>query len=136
MRPLGVTVIAILTWLRASLYALGGLILIVVGHLSARLVATVASDSFFESLLSRVGKTLGFGALIVALVYIVVGFGLWQLKNWARALTLILVIIWLLFGLVGLLRHPTAWHMIRVLVDVAILVYLMLPDVKRLFVAT
>jgi len=112
------------------------LILIVVGHLSARLVATVASDSFFESLLSRVGKTLGFGALIVALVYIVVGFGLWQLKNWARALTLILVIIWLLFGLVGLLRHPTAWHMIRVLVDVAILVYLMLPDVKRLFVAT
>jgi uncharacterized membrane protein (DUF2068 family) len=105
-------------------------------HLSARLVATVASGSFFESLLSRVGKTLGFGALIVALVYIVVGFGLWQLKNWARALTLILVIIWRLFGLVGLLRHPTAGHMIRVLVDVAILVYLMLPDVKRLFVST
>jgi hypothetical protein len=135
MRPLGVTLIAILTWLRAALYALGGLMLIVVGHLSARLVATVASDPFFESLLSRVGKALGFGALIVALVYIVVGFGLWQLKNWARALTLILVTIWLLFGLLGLLRHPTAWYMIRVLVDAAILVYLMLPDVKRLFVA-
>lgn len=72
---------------------------------------------------------------MIALVYIVVGFGLWALKNWARVLTLILVTIWLLFGLLGLLRHPTAWHMIRMLVDVVILVYLMLPDVKRLFAA-
>jgi Predicted membrane protein (DUF2127) len=136
MRPIGVSAIAILTWLRGSLYALGGLALIGVGHLSAKLVATVASDSFFENLVSRLGKTLGVGALIVALVYIVVGFGLWGLKNWARMLTLILVSIWLLFGLLGLLRHPTPWHMIRTLVDVAILVYLMLPDVKRLFATT
>jgi uncharacterized membrane protein (DUF2068 family) len=135
MRPIGVTAIAILSWLRASLYALGGLMLIGVGHLSARLMSTIASDSFLESLLSRVGKALGIGALLIALVYIVVGFGLWQLKNWARALTLALVGIWLLFGLLGLLRHPTPWHMVRVLVDVAILVYLMLPDVKRLFTA-
>lgn len=135
MRPIGVTAIAILSWLRASLYALGGLMLIGVGHLSARLMSTIASDSFLESLLSRVGRALGIGALLIALVYIVVGFGLWQLKNWARALTLALVGIWLLFGLLGLLRHPTPWHMVRVLVDVAILVYLMLPDVKRLFTA-
>jgi hypothetical protein len=133
MRPIGVSAIAVLTWIRASLYALGGLALIGVGHLSAKLVSTVARDSFFENLISRLGKTLGIAALVVALVYIIVGFGLWALKNWARVLTLILVTIWLLFGLLGLLRYPTAWHMIRVLVDVAILVYLMLPDVKRLF---
>jgi hypothetical protein len=133
MRPIGVSAIAVLTWIRASLYALGGLALIGVGHLSAKLVSTVASDSFFENLISRLGKTLGIGALVVALVYMVVGFGLWTLKNWARVLTLILVTIWLLFGLLGLLRDPTAWHLIWTLVDVAILVYLMLPDVKRLF---
>ena len=135
MRPIGVTIIAILSWLRASLYVLGGLMLIGVGHLSAKLVSAVATDSFLETLLSRVGKALGVGALIVALLYIIVGFGLWQLKNWARTITLILVTIWLLFGAVGLLRHPTPWHIARVLVDVAILVYLMLPEVKRLFVA-
>jgi uncharacterized membrane protein (DUF2068 family) len=112
---------------------LGGLALIGVGHLSAKLVSTVANDSFFETLVSRLGKTLGIGALMIALVYIVVGLGLWALKNWARVLTLILVTIWLLFGLLGLLRHPTAWHMIRMLVDVVI--YLMVPDVKRLFAA-
>ncbi|MGC2197411.1 MAG: DUF2127 domain-containing protein [Terriglobales bacterium] len=135
MRPIGVTAIAILSWLRASVYALGGLMLIGVGHLSARLVSAIASDSFLERLLSGVGKTIGIGALVIALGYIVVGFGLWRMKNWARALTLVIVSIGLLLGLLGLLRHPTPWHMFRVLVDVAILVYLMLPDVKRLFLA-
>lgn len=133
MRPLGVTIIAILTWLRASVYVLGGLALIGVGHLSARLVSTVTTDSFFETLLSRVGKTLGLGALLIAFVYLVIGVGLWMLKNWARTATLFLAGVWLLFGLVGLLRHPTPFHIFRVLVDVGILIYLMLPEVKRIF---
>jgi hypothetical protein len=97
MRPVGVTIIAVLTWIRGSMYALTGLFLLVVGHVSARLVSTMASDPFFETLFSRVGKALGFGALVIAAAYIVVGLGLWQLKNWARAVTVILVGIWLLF---------------------------------------
>lgn len=124
-----------LTWLRGFLYALGGLALIGVGHLSAKLVSTVANDSFFENLLSRLGKTLGIGALMIALVYLVVGIGLWTLRNWARVLTLILVTIWLLFGLLSLLRYPTIFHIVRVLIDIAILAYLMLPDVKKVFAA-
>jgi uncharacterized membrane protein len=135
MRPIGVTAIAILSWLRASLYTLVGLMLIGVAHLSARLVSAIASDSFLQTLLSRVGKTLGVGALVIALLYIIVGFGLWQLKAWARSVTVVLVSLGLFFGLFGLFRHPTPWHMFRVLVDVAILVYLMLPNVRRLFVA-
>jgi hypothetical protein len=47
----------------------------------------------------------------------------------------ILVCIWLFFGLIGLLRFPTPWHVVRILIDGAIVVYLMLPEVKRLFVA-
>jgi hypothetical protein len=135
MRPVGVTIIAVLTWIRGSMYALTGLFLLVVGHVSARLVSTMASDPFFETLFSRVGKALGFGALVIAAAYIVVGLGLWELKNWARAVTVILVCIWLFFGLIGLLRFPTPWHVVRILIDGAIVVYLMLPEVKRLFVA-
>jgi hypothetical protein len=44
MRPIGVTLIAVMDWLRAFLFALGGLALIGVGHLSARLVSAVATD--------------------------------------------------------------------------------------------
>jgi uncharacterized membrane protein (DUF2068 family) len=117
------------------MYALTGLFLLVVGHVSARLVSTMASDPFFETLFSRVGKALGFGALVIAAAYIVVGLGLWELKNWTRAVTVILVCIWLFFGLIGLLRFPTPWHVVRILIDGAIVVYLMLPEVKRLFVA-
>jgi len=61
MRPIGVTLIAILNWLRASLFALGGLALIGVGHLSARLVSAVATDSIFQKLVSFLGKSLGPG---------------------------------------------------------------------------
>ena len=61
MRPIGVTFIAILNWLWASLFALGGLALIGVGQLSARLVSAVATDSIFEKLISFLGKSLGIG---------------------------------------------------------------------------
>jgi len=135
MRPVGVTAIAILTWLRASFYALGGLMLIGVGHLSARLVSAIATDSFLERLVSGLGKTLGVCALAIAIGFVIVGFGLWQLKNWARVATLVLAAIWLLSALFGVARYPTAFHIVRVLVDVAILVYLLLPNVKRLFVS-
>src|SRR5438477_4795231 len=106
MRPLGVTIIAILTWLRASLYALGGLMLIGVGHLSARLVSAIATDSFLERVVSGLGKALGVGALMIALAFIVIGFGLWELKGWARTATLILATLWLLSALLSVMRYP------------------------------
>lgn len=133
MRPMGVTAIAFLTWARGVLYTIGGLMLIGIGHLSAKLVSAIASDAFVENLISRLGKAFGVGALIIALIYFVVGFGLWGLKNWARALTLVFVGLWFVVGLIGLARHPTTWHLVRVAVDVLILVYLNLPNVKRLF---
>jgi uncharacterized membrane protein (DUF2068 family) len=136
MRPLGVTLIAILTWLRASLYVLVGLMLIGVGHLSARLVSAVATDSFLGNLLSGLGKALGFGALAIALVYVIVGAGMWLLKNWARMATLVFAILWLLSSLLGVVRYPTLWHIVRVGVNVAILAYLLLPQVKRVFETT
>jgi len=55
------------------------------------------------------------------------------MKNWARVLTLVFAVIWLLWGLMKLSHFPTPWHIARVIVDLAIVVYLVLPDVKRLF---
>jgi Predicted membrane protein (DUF2127) len=133
MRPVGVTLIAILNWLRAFMFALGGLALIGVGHLSAKLVSAVATDSFFEKLVSFLGKSLGVGALLVGFVFAAAGIGLWLLKNWGRILTLGLVGVWLLFGLLGLLRHPGPFHIVRVALDAAVVIYLILPEVGRRF---
>jgi uncharacterized membrane protein (DUF2068 family) len=134
MRPLGVTVIAILTWLRGALFAFIGLAILGIGHLSARLMGAVASDAWAQSLVLRLGKVLGVCVLAVAAVYIIVGLGLWGLRNWARIVTLIFVALWFLLGLSGLMLHPGSWHLIRSAIDLVIFVYLMMPDVKRLFV--
>ena len=135
MRPLGVSVIAVFTWIRGALYTVAGLAILGIGHLSTRLLSAAASDSFAETLVSRLGKALGFGALVIAAVYVVVGVGLWGVRNWARVLTLVFVGLWFVIGLVGLARHPSAWHIVRTVVEVVILVYLNLPDTKRVFAA-
>ena len=112
---------------------MGGLVLILVGHLSSRLVTMVGSGPFLERLLSGVGKALGFGALLIGVLWLAAGVGLWSMKSWGRSLTLVLTTIWLFFGLFGLLHRPFPTHIIRLVVDAAILVYLLLPDVKKIF---
>jgi len=77
---MGLTLIAILNWLRAFVFALGGLALIGVGHLSARLVSAVATDSIFEKLISFVGKSLGIGALLIAAILLRPGSGSGSLR--------------------------------------------------------
>lgn len=133
MRPLGVSLVALLNWLRAGLFAIGGLVLILVGHLSGRLAALIGSGPLLERVLSAVGKTLGFAALLIAVVWLAAGLGLWTLKTWGRSLTLVLTGLWLFFGLFGLLHRPFPTHILRLIVDGVIVVYLVNPDVKKLF---
>ena len=133
MRPLGVSLISIFTWIRATLYAVVGLVILGIGHLSTHLMSRMANESMLTNLIARLGKALGVGALLIALFYVVVGLGLWGLKNWARVLALIFVALSFFFGLIGLLHFPTPWHIVRAGIQIAIVVYLMLPEVKRIF---
>jgi Predicted membrane protein (DUF2127) len=135
MRPIGVALIAILHWFRGAAYVAVGFALLGITHLSVHMIASVAGDTFFQRLVSGLGSALGIALLLFALLYIVMGFGLWTMKNWARVLTLIFALIWLASAMLRLIQFPTAFHILRAGVDVAILVYLSLPDVKRLFVA-
>ncbi len=105
------TAIAILTWIRGALYALAGLAILGIGHLSARTMAAVTSETSLQSVVAGLGKVLGIGALLVAVAYVLVGVGLWGLNNWARVLTLFFVGLALLLGMIGLVRHPNAWHL-------------------------
>ena len=134
MRPMGVTIIALLNWLRAFLIGILGAGLIAVGHLSGRLVAAIGSGDLVQRLLSTVGKTLGFAALIVAVLWLAAGIGLWTLRSWGRSLTVVLTGLALLFGLLSLLHRP--FHIVRVVVDGAILIYLFKPDVRRFFTSS
>ena len=82
MRPIGVTLIAMLGWLRASLFALGGL-----GSDRSRTFKHPAGFSGRHRLDLRMadlfpGKSPGIDALLIAALFVEAGLGLWLLKAW------------------------------------------------------
>jgi uncharacterized membrane protein (DUF2068 family) len=140
-RPTGVTILAVLAFIGAGLLVVGALF----GLLGGMLVSTMSA--------SRMGMMAGVGAavlavflLIFAAVDVVVGVGLWKLKNWARILTIVLTGIAFLGSVLSILNPFGHMHifffvfLIRRLVLAAIyawiLWYLFQPNVKQAFGAT
>jgi hypothetical protein len=72
-RPLSVTLIAILHWLRGAVYVAAGSALLGITHLSAYMISSVAGDTFFQRVVSGLGKTLGAAVILFAALYIVMG---------------------------------------------------------------
>jgi uncharacterized membrane protein (DUF2068 family) len=77
---------------------------------------------------------------VVAVLYALMGWGLWTLKNWARIIVLVFAIIGLAFGALGLmgsLLHfevfTFALQLVPVAVNALIAWYLMQPHVKQAF---
>ena len=84
----------------------------------------MATDSIFEKLVSFVGKSLGMGALVAS-----AGIGIWLVKSWGRSLSLALVAVRLSLDVIGSLPHGGAFHVVRVLIDAALMAYLLQPRV-------
>jgi|HubBroStandDraft_6_1064221.scaffolds.fasta_scaffold408006_1 uncharacterized membrane protein (DUF2068 family) len=134
MRPLGVSLIAVVTWFLGALWALAALSVIGFSHLGARLLSSMSEGHALDRITAHMGTVVGVLLLLVAAVYVVVGIGLWNLKSWARMLTIFFVALGLLFGLRGVIEYHHVFRMFRMVVDVAIIVYLLMPDVKKVFV--
>jgi hypothetical protein len=136
MQPIGIKLIAALHWLRGAAYLVGALAIMGVAHLGARLISAVTNDTPINRILASGGTAFAVLLVICALFWIVLGYGIWATRNWARVLTLVFAGLWLLFGLLRIGAFPTPWHILRLVIDAAIVVYLLLPDVKRAFGAT
>ena len=57
------------------------------------------------------------------------GIGIWLVKSWGRSPSLALVAVWLSLDVIGFLRHGGAFHVVRVLIDAALVAYLLQPKV-------
>lgn len=111
VRPRGVTVLSVV-WLLAALANLAS------GSLGALLPSSALLD------LGPVGtlmKRLAGGLLILALVQIVTGVGLWFLRPWARPFAIA-------FALAGLVNFP-----IGTLLGLVALTYLFRPTIRDAF---
>ncbi|HSC78505.1 MAG TPA: hypothetical protein VLB32_08070 [Candidatus Acidoferrales bacterium] len=150
-RPGGITILALLHFLEAILFLLVGVMLFLV----VQLLAQVGSDAVQQAPDEMTRRTMTlllewiqsgemvavYAVLVVlALVFIVVGVGLWGLRPWSRVLTLALMALRLLLLLPGLIFSLVQFEplmltgqLVFVVLYAWIVWYLFQPEVKRAF---
>jgi len=106
-RPLGVTILAILQLLGGVISIFGGLAIVMIFPVIFTLI-------------------LGAILLIVGLVGLIVGWGLYTMKSWAWMLAMILNIINIIIAVIG-------FDLISLIIPVIIVIYLNQPDIKSRF---
>jgi len=137
-RPTGVSVLAILSFIGAGLTVLVALAFM----MGSATISQMVGGGRGSAMLVGLGVVGGVFILGFAALYLVVGFGLWTLKNWGRLLMLILAAIGLIFGALGLLTAlmhfhimGLVWQFVVCAIDVWIITYLLKPHVKQAFSA-
>jgi hypothetical protein len=119
-RPVGITILAVLA-------IIGGLISIAAG-LSIGILGGIT-----PGVQGPVGL-IGVVALIVGILQLIYGFGLWTLKPWAWLLALIGSLLSAISGLVQIFAGGNASGGLLSIIIAAIIVWnLTTPDIKRAF---
>jgi uncharacterized membrane protein HdeD (DUF308 family) len=105
-RPLGVTIIAILTIIGGILFLFSGLVLLIIG--------------------------IGIILLALGIAYFVMAYGLWNGRGWAWTITLILSVIGIIIAIVSTAAGNVA-TIINVIIYAIVIYYLYRPNVKAFF---
>ena len=132
MRPLGITLIGIYQILRGAVGVLFALGLLLVSGLAAKLASLAAEGNAVERLIHSLGRWAAVGILVLGLLHILAGLGLFKVQNWGRLLTLLLSAI----ALVALLPTLIVTHGIPLIfgaINAIVIFYLALPPTKRAF---
>ena len=130
MRPLPVTLIGYYQMLRGVMYALFGLSILLFSQLAVKLISLAAEGSAMQRVLASFGHIAGLFILLTAALHFIAGYGLLQMQNWARLLTLLFSAI----GIVFLLPFLHAFFpIIFAFINGFCIIYLALPSTKRAF---
>ena len=157
-RPLGVTIIAILTIIGGILLLLSGVSLLVIGTLiSVSPSGTISANTTYShsvaQLFGIISAAIGSVLLVIGIGYIVMFYGLLKAKRWAWAITIILLLIGIAVQIISTttgsvinasLSSTTATSsnsvisgiagsLIGIAINVVIIYYLYRPHVKAFF---
>ncbi|HEV7676875.1 MAG TPA: hypothetical protein VGQ12_20285 [Candidatus Angelobacter sp.] len=143
VRPVGVTILAVLNFIGTAFCLLGGIGMILGGGVIATLLSQQGQGSAGAAgVLAGLGAAAGVFIIIMGGVSALLGFGLWKLKGWARIVSIVLYGISAAFqvlGILGTLAHfnvfALMWGAFWVAVDAFIIWYLLKPEVKAAFQA-
>jgi uncharacterized membrane protein (DUF2068 family) len=105
-RPLGVTVIAILTVIGGIIFLASGLVLLIIG--------------------------IGIILLALGIAYLVMAYGLWKGRRWAWTITLIVSAIGIIVGIVSII-FDNLGGIITIIINAVVIYYLYRPNVKAFF---
>jgi hypothetical protein len=152
-RPLGVTIIAILSIISGILLLFGGLGLVVAGALFNAASSDVTTNS---NSLQSIGPTFGIALLIIGSILLLIGigylamsYGLLKGKGWARSITIVLTIISIVIQVISGITNSIlaasitnnnnyavygfSGQIIGIIINIVILFYLYRPNVKEFF---
>jgi hypothetical protein len=132
MRPLGVTLAACYEFLRAFLIGVVALGVLFVGGVASRLAGLAAEGNTLQRFLAGFGKFVGVALFIYAAIQLLLGAGLLLRQNWARLAAMFFSAIGLLLLLPRLL-HMRPVSGLFALLNLAVLIYLAMPDARRYF---
>jgi hypothetical protein len=133
-KPVGIVILAILSWAFAALLLIPGLALV----LGSSFIAAMIGNQF-GPLAAFAGVIGGAVFLVGALVTVIIGWGLWTLQEWARILTIIFQGMGLVLSVLSLFAlaflHPfgIAFRLVRITIHGVIIWYLMQPEVVAAF---
>jgi hypothetical protein len=137
-RPTGVTILAVLSFIGAALLLLVGIGFMVGGAGLAGVLSQQGQGG--AGIFAALGAAAGIVILLFGGVYLLMGIGLWKLKNWGRILCLVLTILGAVGQLPGLLATLThfnllglIWILFWLAIDVWIIMYLLKPEIKAAF---
>jgi hypothetical protein len=132
MRPLGVTLVGFYQILRGVVALLFGLSILLFTGLATKLASLAAEGNAIERILRDFGQLTGVVIIVFALIHLLTGYGLLQMQNWGRFLTLLFSAIGLVLVLPGL-AHANVASCLFGVINAACIIYLAMPPIKRAF---
>jgi uncharacterized membrane protein (DUF2068 family) len=132
MRPLGVTLVGSYQILRGIIGLLFGLSVLLFTGLVAKVASLAAEGNAIERLLHGLGHAVGLVIIIFAVVHIAAGYGVLQMQNWGRLLTILFSAIGLVLVLPGVV-HAHVFSLFFGAINAACVFYLAMPPIKRAF---
>jgi uncharacterized membrane protein (DUF2068 family) len=132
MRPVGVTLVGLYQILRGVLALLFGLSILAFAGLTAKLASLAAEGNAAENILWKLGHLAGLIIIVFGAVHVIAGYGVLQMQNWGRLLTLLFSAVGLVLVLPGVL-HANMFSLFFGIINAASIFYLAMPPTKRAF---
>jgi hypothetical protein len=134
-RPIGVTVIAVISAILGILAMLLGLLLMLGGALFGGLAVSTGGPGagIAGGLFAGIFGFFGFVFLIVGIVDIVFAYGAWTLKPWAWMLGIVIAAVSIVLALLSLGGDSAVTEVVTIALWAVVIYYLNTPPVKLAF---